>query len=321
MLPPVHARPVRTRRALHPGRLRCLPALLASVATATPAAGQTLEDGLLVAARQLRTTVAYGHDAWDQYWEGGLRRRNENIGTLTTQSVAWTGAYGVTDRLTVVATLPYVWTSASEGVLRGMRGSQDLTVAAKYRLLQSPVAGRATLRAIAVVGAGVPTSDYTPDFLPLSIGLASRRVLARATVHVQDRAGWFVDASAGRAWRSNVRLDRPAYYTDGRLVHSDEVDMPDVADYVASVGYQRGRLCLPVGVSVQRTLGGGDIRRQDMPFVSNRMDFTRAHVMAMYTLPVPSSVTIGLGAMRTLSGRNVGQSTTLMGGITHALRF
>ena len=35
----------------------------------------------------------------------------------------------------------------------------------------------------------------------------------------------------------------------------------------------------------QRTQGGGDIRRQDMPFVSNRMDFSKLGGMVMYPIP------------------------------------
>jgi hypothetical protein len=90
-------------------------------------------------------------------------------------------------------------------------------------------------------------------------------------VRAQDRSGWFVDGSAGHVWRSNVRLDRVAYYTDGQLVLSDEVAMPRVAEYALAAGYLDATWCLPVAVVAQRTLGGGDIRRQDMPFVSNRM--------------------------------------------------
>jgi len=296
-------------------------AALSVAALASPAAAQTLGDGLLVPAHTLRTTVEYGRDRWDQYWEGGLKRSNDNIGTLTTESATWSAAYGVGRRLTVVATLPYVWTRASEGVLHGMHGAQDLTVAAKFRLLEAPIAGRATLRALVVAGAGAPTTDYTPDFLPLSIGLGSRQLIGRAAAHLQDRTGLFADGSVGHAWRSNVTIDRPSYYTDGHLVLSDEVAMPDVTDWMVAGGYQGGRLCLPVGLMGQRTLGGGDIRRQDMPFVSNRMNFVRMHARAMYTLPLPAAPVIELGAMRTLSGRNVGQSTTLIGGLTYAVRL
>jgi hypothetical protein len=88
---------------------------------------------------------------------------------------------------------------------------------------------------------------------------------------------------------------------------------------MASVGFQDARWCIPIGFGGQRTLGGGDIRRQDMPFVSNRMNFTRTHAAVMYTLPAPLSLILGVGAARTLSGRNVGRSTTLSFGVTHVV--
>ncbi len=294
-------------------------ALAVSAVVGAPAArAQSVDDGFLFPRHQLRVGVEYGRERWSHYWEGTRERSNDNIGTLTTRSATATAAYGATDRLSLIATLPYVSTEAGEGVLHGLSGAQDLTLAAKYRVLSATVAGRARLGVVATAGVGVPTSNYTVDFMPLSIGSGSRRALGRAVVHLHDRTGWYVEAQAGHAWRSNVRLDRPAYYTDGRLYSTNEVEMPDVADYAAAAGYQRGRLCVPLALATQRTLGGGDIRRQDMPFVSNRMDFTQVRAHAMYDLRVPSSVILDLGVMKTLSGRNVGRSTALAGGFAYA---
>jgi hypothetical protein len=166
-----------------------------------------------------------------------------------------------------------------------------------------------------------PTSDYTPDFLPMSIGLHSKSAITRLAAHLQDRTGWFVDGYAERVWRSNVTLDRSAYYTDGRYFETNEVAMPDVAMYRGTLGWQRGAWCVPVGLTAQRTLGGGDIRRQDMPFVSNRMNATTAHAELMYFLPGVSNLRLDLGAARTLTGRNVGRSTSFMTGFTYALHL
>ncbi|HEY9383503.1 MAG TPA: transporter [Gemmatimonadales bacterium] len=297
-----------------------LPMVLAALSTG-PLRAQTIEDGALLPKRALQTGLLYARDSWSNYWEGGLKRDNENIGTVTTQSVTWMAAYGVTDRLSVMAALPYVWTHASQGPLHGMRGLQDVTFAAKYRLLSTPFTDHGRLRAIVVGVAGVPASDYTPDFLPLSIGLASRRFSSRFTLNFQAHAGWFLNGSAGYTWRNKVTLDRPAYYTDGQLYLTDEVAMPAMFDYVATLGYQRGRLCIPLSLAQQRTLGGGDIRRQDMPFVSNRMDFVRAAAMVMYTLPAPRELGFHFGASRMLSGRNVGQATTLTGGMFYTFHL
>lgn len=291
-----------------------LPLLLIAPAAASLRA-QTIEDGLLMPRRALGTGLLYAHDSWTQYWEGTLKRDNGNIGTLTTQSVTWVAGYGATDRLSVMAMVPYVWTSASQGTLQGMRGIQDFTLAAKYQLLSTPFTDRGTLRAMVVGATGIPASNYTPDFLPLSIGLASRRFSGRFTLNFRAHLGWFLNGSAAYTWRTKVKLDRPAYYTDGQLYLSDEVPMPDVFDYTVSAGYQNGRLRIPISLSQQRTLGGGDIRRQDMPFVSNRMDFVKVDGLVMYSVPTPRELGIHLGASRIVSGRNVGQATTLKVGL------
>jgi hypothetical protein len=265
--------------------------------------------------------MVYGHERWSEYWEGTLQRDNENIGTLTTQTMITVLGYGVSERLSVMATLPYVWTHASQGPLHGMDGVQDLTLAAKYQLLATPFTSSGTLRALVVGIVGLPASDYTADFLPLSIGLHSQRVAGRFTLNFQSNQRWFLNGSAGYTWRGTVQLDRPAYYTNGQLYLTDEVVMPDVFDYKLSGGFLKGRLYIPVSLSQQFTLGGGDIRRQDMPFVSNRMNFVTVDGAVMYSLPAPRELGIRLGASRVVSGRNVGQATAVSGGLFYTFHF
>src|SRR5262245_50337514 len=142
-----------------------VPVALFSLSAVT-ASAQTVEDAVMMPKKTLCTGVIYAHDQWDEYWEGTLKRDNGNIGTLTTQSLTWAGNYGVTDRLNVIAALPYVWTEASQGVLHGMSGFQDVTMAVKFLLLETALTNAGTLRTIAVASAGTPVSDYTPDFQP-----------------------------------------------------------------------------------------------------------------------------------------------------------
>ena len=293
-------------------------ALMVCAAGVSTLASQAVDDGALLPRRMLSTGVVYARDSWDQYWEGTLRRQNGNIGTLTTQSVTWVSGYGVTDRLSVMAVLPYVWTEASQGTLHGLRGVQDLTVGAKYRLLTEDTRHGA-ISAFVGAAASLPMSDYTPDFLPLSIGTGGGRASGRLTLAFQSSAWWFARASAAHTWCSNVTLDRAAYYTDGQLYMTNEVAMPNVVDYSLSAGVTRGRWRIPVTLVQQRTLGGGDIRRQDMPFVSDRMDFTRIDSAVMYALPKGLSVRVGAGHV--LAGRNVGQSTTVSSGLSYAIQF
>jgi len=318
------APPPRRRSAVRAPSPRLLGLTIAtalSVLTARAASAQNLEDAEMLKRREVHATVMYGSESWDEYWEGTLQRSNGNVGTVTTRSVATQLGVGVTERLTVIGALPYVWTEASQGVLHGMSGRQDFTLLAKYRMANPLVAGRARLKLLAVGGVTTPTSDYTPDFLPMSIGLHSKSAIARIAAHLQDRSGWFFDGYAERMWRANVTLDRSAYFTDGQYFETNEVPMPDVAKYRGTLGWQRGPWCIPVGLTAQRTLGGGDIRRQDMPFVSNRMNATMAHAELMYFLPGVSNLRLDLGAARTLNGRNVGRSTSFMTGFTYALHL
>ena len=81
---------------------------------------QTIEDGIMLANKTLCAGALYGHDSWDQYWEGSLERVNGNIGTVTTQSLTMAANYGVTNWFDAIINVPYVWTNASQGVLHGI---------------------------------------------------------------------------------------------------------------------------------------------------------------------------------------------------------
>jgi hypothetical protein len=277
---------------------------------------QTIDDGIMLSKKTLFSGGLYTWDSWDEYWEGTLKRTNDNIITVTTQVNTWYANYGLTNRLNVIGLVPHVWTRSSQGVLHGVEGWQDLTLAAKYAVIDRGASG---LRAIAVASAGIPLTNYNLELPPLSVGNGSTRVSGRGTVNYQTERGWFVNGTSAYTWRSHVTLDRPYFFTDDEFVLSDEVDMPNVFDYAAGGGYMRNGLMLAGTFSQQRTLGGGDIRRQDMPFVSNRMNFSKVGGMVMYPIPKLG----GLGAQAayayTLNGRNVGQANTFTVGLLYVL--
>jgi hypothetical protein len=295
--------------------------LILAAVSAAPATlvGQTIDDGSVMPKGTLSAGVFYSHDSWDQYWEGTLKRTNGNIGTLSTKSVTFVGGYSVTDRLSLMASLPYIWTHASQGVLHDMSGVQDLALAAKFRLLSTGPSAHGTFSAFVAGVAALPTSSYTPDFYPLSIGTAGRRAVGHLVLGFHSNSAWFANASASYMWCNNVRLNRSSYYTNGQLYLTNVVVMPNVVDYTLSAGVDKGHWRVPITLVQQRTLGGGDIRRQDMPFVSNRMDFVKLDGGVMYALP--KNVSISLGAGRVLTGRNVGQSTTFTSGLVYALHL
>jgi hypothetical protein len=277
---------------------------------------QTIDDGIMMGKGELQTGNHYSYDAWDQYWEGTLKRSNANIGTITTQANVWTANYGVHDRLNVIGMVPYVWTRASQGVLHGSSGFQDLTLAAKWSAI-ARAAWDGQLRALAVLSAGVPMTGYNVELLPLSIGLGSTRVSWRGTVNYQSNPGWFLTGSTAFSWQSQVQLDRPYFYTDDEFVMSDQADMPNVMEYLGMAGYMKNGVMTAVSFSAQQTLGGGDIRRQDMPFVSNRMNAFKGGAMVMYPVPKLRPLAVRFAVGHVFDGRNVGQATTIGFGVLY----
>jgi len=284
---------------------------------------QTVEDGILVNSKNLFTGAVYTYSYWNEYWEGTRQRTNGNLGTVVTQSANWYSDYGVTDRINVIVSVPYVWTHATQGVLHDMKGFQDITMAGKYNFYRHSFAKAGDLRLFGIVAGSIPLTDYTPDFQPLSIGFASKTFSTRLTANLQTRQGWFVNGSAAYTWRGDVTLARPYYFTENQLFMTNQVAMPNVFNGIVNVGYLKNGLMAQVTFARQNMQGGGDIRRQDMPFVSNRMDYSNIGGMVMYPLPFldPRSLSFKFQFDYTVDGRNVGQAKTFTTGVFYTFNF
>jgi hypothetical protein len=282
--------------------------------------GQTYTDGLMMPKGDLCTGFMYVHDQWTDYWEGTLKRHNDNIGTITTQTGMWIGTYGINDRVNVLATLAYVKTHATQGTLRDMEGLQDLSLGVKYNFVKIKN-DLFTFKAFGSVSYAMPVTDYTPDYLPLSIGSASKRVMWRANAYFRLEQGWFANVSGGYTWRSNVDMDRPSHWANGELVNSNEAWVPNQFDLFGALGFHKGAIQAQVQYSGLRTRHGDDIRRQAMPEVSNQMNFGKIGALAMYYVPVVKGLAVRGSIDYTVSGRNVGQSTTLLAGVLYTIHF
>ena len=263
----------------------------------------------------------YTYDSWDHYWEGHLNRVNGNLGTVSTQTNTWYADYGVMDRLDVIASVPYVWTHASQGVLHDMVGFQDITLAAKYKFLDKPITRLGSLRAFAVAAGSIPLTNYEPAFQPLSIGNQSKRISGRLTLNFQANKGWYLNGSSSYTWRDDVTIDAPYYYTNGQLFLTSDVSMPGVFDYIASAGYRWHASMLEGFFSQQRTQGGGDIRRQDMPFISNHFNYSKLGARILWPIPKLHGLALQFAFAYTPDGRNVGQSKTYTTGLLYTVHL
>ena len=268
----------------------------------------------------LCTGFMYQHDSWTEYWEGSLKRVNGNVGKFTGNNVMWYGVYGLTPKINLMASVPYISNKLSQGTLMGMSGVQDLMISGKYKLLDFEQ-GPGKFKTFVVATFSTPLSDYTPDFYPTSLGTHTTNVGGRLTLNYTFKSDFYVNASGGYTWRSNTTLDRPSYFTDGHFYSTEEVWMPNVLDYKVDFGWHRKSLQVVASYMQMNTLGGGDIRRQDMPFVSNRMNASQVGGLVMYYLPWPKNMAVRGMVNYTVAGRNVGQTTSIMGGLLYTIYF
>lgn len=305
---------------------RKLPALMVLMAC-SHAQAQTDNDAIMMNKYQWCNGATYMHSQWSNYWEGTLKRNNANIGTVTTQSVMGMTNYGITNKLNIMAGLPYVWTHASAGTLHGMKGFQDISLFLKWEPLTFKI-GSGKLSFFAIGGFSTPASNYIASYLPLSIGLGSTNLTGRIMAYYKTGM-FFIRASGSYVWRSNIKIDQPSYYTT-ELHNTNEVQMPDLATFNGSIGIYKKYLIAEVMIDNMTTLGGFDIRRNDMPFPSNRMNSTSAGVHAKYTFPFDTHLSVVGGGdyvlngveisngNQILRGRNVGQATTFSVGAFYA---
>jgi len=268
---------------------------------------QTDNDGIMMKKGQWCNGAVYMHSQFTNYWEGTLKRDNANMGTVSNQSVMAMSNYGITDKLNLIASLPYVWTSASAGTLHGLKGFQDASLFLKWKPYTVSI-NKNKLSFFAIGGISTPTNNYVIDFLPLSIGLGTTNVTGRLTADYQVGI-FYATLSGAYTWRSNAKLDRTSYYTTD-IHYTNIVQMPDVLNFNFNLGIRKKYLVVEAIVENMTTLGGFDIRRNDMPFVSNRMNSTSLAIHSKYTLPFYTHIELVAGGSQVIAGRNIGQSTS-----------
>jgi hypothetical protein len=284
--------------------------LLLGITLSGSLSAQTDIDAIMMEKNAFCVGPMYSYSSWKNYWEGTLKRENLNLGKVSMQMFGLMGNYGLTRKINLLVSAPYVKTKASAGTLHGMKGVQDLSLFVKWRPINKKM-GYGRLSLIGIAGVSFPLTNYVADFLPLSIGLHSKTASARVMVDY-ERNKLFVTGSATYVYRDNITIDRPSYYTT-ELHNTNEVRMYDGTNFNFRAGYRSNRLIAEAVVNKWTTLGGFDITRNNMPFPSNRMNATTVGVNFKYVLPPIPQLSIVAGGSTVVAGRNMGQATDVYG--------
>jgi len=276
----------------------------------TPGQAQMPTDVIYMPKKTVCVAGVYSYSTWTQYWEGTRQRENQNIGTHTTQSVSVMPAIGITNRLNLILNLPYVRTSTSAGNLMGQQGVQDLSAWLKLKALEYK-----GFSVNLLAGGGLPIGNYVPDFLPMSIGLQSRTATGRLLLnYTHPKTGLYVTTYGSYTWRSNIKVDRDAHFTNGQLWNTNEMQIPNMYDASVRVGVSHREWQAEAFVERMAGLSGDDIRRNDMPYPTNNMQATQ---IGGYGKFQPRNLGLNARVAYVTDGRNVGQSTSFMLGVLY----
>jgi hypothetical protein len=274
---------------------------------------QMPHDGIYMSKKIACGALIYGNSSWTEYWENQLFRENQNIGRLTTESVTAMMAYGITKKLNVIAVVPYVRTNASKGNLLGQKGFQDASIWIKAKGYSSH-----GLTLHGVVGASMPMSNYVPDFMPMSIGIGSKALVARGILTYDLPKNLYLNSSIAYQMRSLVDADRDAYLAGDKLLYTREVAVPDAFDAAIRFGYLKKDNQLEVFAEHFSCVGGDHIRRNDMPFMTNDMTMTSVGVYGKYQ---PKQLGINGRVSYVVDGQNVGQSLSVSVGLLYIIKL
>jgi hypothetical protein len=119
------------------------------------ARSQTDIDGIMMEKNALCIGPMAGYSSWKNYWEGTLKRDNENLGKVSTAMYSIMGNYGVSNKLNILFGLPYVKTKASAGQLNGQKGLQDFSLWVKWKAYSKKI-GQGRLNPLAVIHYQLP---------------------------------------------------------------------------------------------------------------------------------------------------------------------
>ena len=295
--------------------------LVASLGFVRLSIAQTPLDGLMMPKGEICLAIVYENTTWDRYWEGSTIRVNQNIGTFTKQTGMPMIVGGVTDKINVILTLPYIKTAASAGQLTGVQGIQDLGISVKALFLEKSI-GKGKLTGFSNLSLSTPASNYLSDYMPFSLGFGANELGIRAIGKYELEKGPYFRASYSYLHRGVTEAERDFYYAD-QAYYTSKMDVPNAFLGQVTLGswMLKKRLRVEASLTAINSTSGDDIRVYSMPQPTNKVDFDRVEGFAQYYF---NSNGRGFGLIasyqQAISGRNMGQFSGYGLGITYQFK-
>lgn len=267
-----------------------LAALTLGVALATAPATEALDlNGFFPAAGEGDLALSFTSESYDEFWVGNEKVAVPDIGEVETESLALWLRFGLTDRLALVANLPYV--DVTTDGLAGFEdsGVQDLSALLAYRLWEAG-GGSLDHRLVLAGGVRTPVGDYEGN-APVSLGDDTTDGLARL-VYQLESGGFYFSQQLGYDYRGG--------------------DAPDGFPLYTELGYSWGAVTATAFYHRYIADGGTDIGDPGFTFPSNKDETERIGGKMFFRFA--DRFGAFAGAFSTLDGRNSGDTSGFFAG-------
>lgn len=273
--------------------------LFSSLLFIDTANSQSLADCFMKGKGNGSLVLSYSREQYDEFYFGTERMDAPPPfgGEITTQSVSLYGIYGLTDNMDIIVNLPFIAAQGAneepDAPNQDVDGLQDIAVFLKWRPLYVETES-GNFSFLGAAGIATPLSDYEADAV-LSIGNRSTRVDGRLMTQYFMNNGLFIDLQAGYSIRSN--------------------NVPNATVFAGKIGYAGKNFYVDVWSETQISDSDApDIG--EAPFNETRVNYTQVGISGY--VPITSALGVSVGVGRFVSGRNVGLSTRVSGGLVYS---
>jgi hypothetical protein len=283
--------------------------LLAFLLWSAAASAQSLLGGFMNGKGKGSVALSYTAESYDNVFlvpndAEGVPVFNE----VEVNSVSLFGTYGISDRLDIVAALPYISATgnASQGVLDELgfeneRSSiQDLSVFVCYNPLSLDI-GEHSLNFMLGGGLSTPLGAYEVDEglqSILAIGNRATSLNGLAMAQFRTASGLFLTTQAGYSLRNG--------------------EVPNAVLGEIKAGYAGAHFYVDAWYAGQISTSGVNILGEGFTgfFPATDVSFSRAGITLF--APLGGGFGLSASASRYLDGRNVGESTGFSGAVTYS---
>lgn len=280
-------------------------------------AGQKITDHIFLPKHYFSPEFSYEHASFKNYWEVKYLRDNQTVGTIVRTEVRPTLAYGISDRLNVYATMPFIQKESKKpngGFLDEAHGMQDLSLGAKYQVLEKKVREN-KLAVSTALGFSFRPTKYSSDVGFYNLGTGAPELSLRGIAAYTLKNNLYFRAGGAYLLHGRAKTYADSYFYIKNIIYSKKMYVPDAVNIEGAAGIWalKNKLRVELNYYGYKSLGGDSIRSYTSPKPCNRVNYDKIEALAQYFI----TPFIGINAhySTVVNGLNTPQWNAFGGGV------